>query len=348
SPSASTRSRRWSSSASVMSGLVTMIMAPSPWWRPQKKNAAPGFTEGRGCWQRAGFFLDLRARVLQLPALGPVAKPEVREEGGALRVHGLELFMVRGACQAPARARARARAGERIPRPVPVPVNVPAAPAPVPEQGRAGNGSGSVNVHGNGNETTANAPTRSLPAVPPPGWRGRGGAASRAEGKEGGAAPAHARSSKGKGVGRKGLPHPHPQFKGAGGSPGAPAFCHRHPAPVDCRPTPNSDPQSRTRMARPAPRVLRTADEIHALRDRATSLRRHIVRMLATAGSGHPGGSLSAVEIVTALYFGGIMRYDPQRPDWPERDRFILSKGHGVPVQYAAMAEAGFFPVSEL
>src|SRR5690606_38642418 len=101
-------------------------------------------------------------------------------------------------------------------------------------------------------------------------------------------------------------------------------------------------------MARPAPRTTRTEEEIHALRDRATRIRRHIVQMLAKAGSGHPGGSLSAVEIVTALYFGGIMRYDPQRPDWPDRDRFILSKGHGVPVQYAAMAEAGFFPVSEL
>jgi transketolase len=70
--------------------------------------------------------------------------------------------------------------------------------------------------------------------------------------------------------------------------------------------------------------------------------------MLHEAGSGHPGGSLSAVEIVTALYFGGFLRHDPEHPEWPERDRFILSKGHGVPVQYAALAEAGYFPVSEL
>ncbi|MGH7553547.1 MAG: transketolase [Longimicrobiales bacterium] len=91
----------------------------------------------------------------------------------------------------------------------------------------------------------------------------------------------------------------------------------------------------------------RTRD-IRALRDRATVLRRHIVEMLHEAGSGHPGGSLSAVEIVTALYFGGYLRHDPKRPDWPDRDRFILSKGHGVPVQYAAMAEAGYLPVSEL
>jgi transketolase len=91
----------------------------------------------------------------------------------------------------------------------------------------------------------------------------------------------------------------------------------------------------------------RAADR-RELREMATTLRQHIVRMLALAGSGHPGGSLSAVEFVTALYFGGIMRYDPDRPDWPDRDRFVLSKGHGVPVQYAALAEAGFFPVSEL
>ena len=70
--------------------------------------------------------------------------------------------------------------------------------------------------------------------------------------------------------------------------------------------------------------------------------------MLAAAGSGHPGGSLSAVEIVTALYFGGFLRFDPEKPDWEDRDRFILSKGHGVPVQYAALAEAGMLPVEEL
>jgi transketolase len=91
----------------------------------------------------------------------------------------------------------------------------------------------------------------------------------------------------------------------------------------------------------------RAADR-RELREMATTLRQHIVRMLALAGSGHPGGSLSAVEFVTALYFGGVLRYDPDRPDWPDRDRFVLSKGHGVPVQYAALAEAGFFPVSEL
>ncbi|HJR62414.1 MAG TPA: transketolase [Gemmatimonadaceae bacterium] len=80
----------------------------------------------------------------------------------------------------------------------------------------------------------------------------------------------------------------------------------------------------------------------------ARTLRAHVVRTIAAAGSGHPGGSLSAVEIVTALYFGGILRHDPARPRWPDRDRFILSKGHGVPVLYAALAERGYFPVSEL
>lgn len=91
-----------------------------------------------------------------------------------------------------------------------------------------------------------------------------------------------------------------------------------------------------------------TEAELHRLKEQALRIRRHIVTMLHTAQSGHPGGSLSAVELVTALYFGGHLRYDPNDPDRLDLDRFILSKGHGVPVQYAAMAEAGFFPVSEL
>lgn len=101
-------------------------------------------------------------------------------------------------------------------------------------------------------------------------------------------------------------------------------------------------------MAKALKNRQQTDRDISALRSRATQIRRHIVEMLAQAASGHPGGSLSAVEIVTALYFGGFLRYDAQNPEWPDRDRFILSKGHGVPVQYAALAEAGFFPVSEL
>jgi len=69
--------------------------------------------------------------------------------------------------------------------------------------------------------------------------------------------------------------------------------------------------------------------------------------MLAAAGSGHPGGSLSAVEILSALYFR-ILRHNPAAPLWPDRDRFILSKGHAVPVLYAVLAECGYFPEEEL
>jgi len=79
----------------------------------------------------------------------------------------------------------------------------------------------------------------------------------------------------------------------------------------------------------------------------AKKLRRHVITMIATAGSGHPGGSLSAADIVTTLYFK-IMRHDPRNPQWPDRDRFILSKGHAAPVLYAALAECGYFPVDEL
>ncbi len=79
----------------------------------------------------------------------------------------------------------------------------------------------------------------------------------------------------------------------------------------------------------------------------AKKLRRHIVTMVGKAGSGHPGGSLSAVEIVTALYFK-IMRHKPLDPQWPDRDRFILSKGHAAPLLYATLAECGYFPVKEL
>src|SRR3954462_15519945 len=70
--------------------------------------------------------------------------------------------------------------------------------------------------------------------------------------------------------------------------------------------------------------------------------------MTTEAGSGHPSSSLSATEMVTALYFGGFLRHDPKNPHWPDRDRFILSKGHAAPVLYAAMAEAGYFPKDEI
>jgi len=80
----------------------------------------------------------------------------------------------------------------------------------------------------------------------------------------------------------------------------------------------------------------------------AKRLRHNIVRSTTEAGSGHPSSSLSMVEVVTVLYFGGVLRYDPQQPHNPSRDRFILSKGHGAPGLYAVLAEAGYFPVEDL
>jgi len=65
--------------------------------------------------------------------------------------------------------------------------------------------------------------------------------------------------------------------------------------------------------------------------------------MTTRAGSGHPSSSLSAIDVLTALYFGGVMRYDAGRPRWAGRDRFIMSKGHAAPALYAVLAEAGFF-----
>jgi transketolase len=79
----------------------------------------------------------------------------------------------------------------------------------------------------------------------------------------------------------------------------------------------------------------------------ARECRVQIIRMLTHAGSGHPGGSLSAIDILTVLFFNR-MRYDPKRPDWPDRDRLILSKGHCVPALYALLAKAGYFPESLL
>ena len=79
----------------------------------------------------------------------------------------------------------------------------------------------------------------------------------------------------------------------------------------------------------------------------AKRLRRYIISMTGKAGSGHPGGSLSSVEIVTSLHFN-VLRHNPEDPKWPDRDRFILSKGHAAPLLYAALAECGYFPVEEL
>ncbi|MDO7787942.1 transketolase [Desulforamulus aquiferis] len=87
--------------------------------------------------------------------------------------------------------------------------------------------------------------------------------------------------------------------------------------------------------------------KIAELQERAKTIRRHIISMLCEAGSGHPGGSLSAADMVAALFFD-TMRLDPENPEWQGRDRFVLSKGHAAPVLYAALAEKGFFPVEEL
>lgn len=77
-------------------------------------------------------------------------------------------------------------------------------------------------------------------------------------------------------------------------------------------------------------------------------IRQHIVEATTAAGSGHPSSSLSAVELVTTLFFGGFLNFDPKRPKWEERDRFILSKGHAAPLLYAVLAEAGYFPIDDL
>ena len=80
---------------------------------------------------------------------------------------------------------------------------------------------------------------------------------------------------------------------------------------------------------------------VSELEAKALNIRRDIIKMTGMAGSGHPGGSLSAADIVAAIYFHAL-RHDPKNPKWKERDRFILSKGHAAPVQYAALAEAGY------
>jgi transketolase len=79
----------------------------------------------------------------------------------------------------------------------------------------------------------------------------------------------------------------------------------------------------------------------------ARRLRRRIVTMIGKAGSGHPGGSLSAIDILVALYWR-VLRHKPADPQWPDRDRFILSKGHAVPALYAVLAECGYFPLPDL
>ena len=90
--------------------------------------------------------------------------------------------------------------------------------------------------------------------------------------------------------------------------------------------------------------VAEAGSDLRALTGR---VRRHIVEMVYGAQSGHIGGSMSSTDILAVLY-GRVLRHDPARPDWPDRDRFIMSKGHCTPVQYATLAEFGYIPVEEL
>ena len=88
--------------------------------------------------------------------------------------------------------------------------------------------------------------------------------------------------------------------------------------------------------------------DLRELKDKAVDVRIDVIEMLSKAGSGHPGGSLSSADILTALYFGGILEHDPENPALERRDRFVLSKGHAAPVLYATLAESGYFPTEEL
>jgi transketolase len=83
------------------------------------------------------------------------------------------------------------------------------------------------------------------------------------------------------------------------------------------------------------------------LKKQATVIRKHVIEAVYSAKSGHPGGSLSSADILTVLYFD-VMRVDVNNPQWEDRDRFVLSKGHCSPVLYGTLAEKGFFPVEEI
>ena len=87
---------------------------------------------------------------------------------------------------------------------------------------------------------------------------------------------------------------------------------------------------------------------IEELEKKARWVRRQALEMVVSAGKGHIGGALSCTDILVALYYGGILRVDPHRPDWADRDRFILSKGHSCVALYSVLADLGFFPVAEL
>jgi len=101
-------------------------------------------------------------------------------------------------------------------------------------------------------------------------------------------------------------------------------------------------------MVHATPKRLLYNQTYDELQETAWRLSRQILEMTTKAGSGHPSSSLSAIDILTVLFFGAVMRFNPEYPDWPERDRFILSKGHGVPALYAVLAEAGYFDAAQL
>lgn len=88
--------------------------------------------------------------------------------------------------------------------------------------------------------------------------------------------------------------------------------------------------------------------DIKLLEEKAQTLRRQVLDMCVHAGTGHVTSSFSCAEILTALYYGGIMQYDPANPEWDERDRFVLSKGQASPILYAILADTGFFPNANL
>jgi transketolase len=88
--------------------------------------------------------------------------------------------------------------------------------------------------------------------------------------------------------------------------------------------------------------------DLYTLKEKARQIRLDILDMTTLAGSGHPSSSFSCVEILTALFFGGILRYKPEDPWWADRDRFIMSKGHAAPALYSVLAHAGYFDREEL
>lgn len=108
-----------------------------------------------------------------------------------------------------------------------------------------------------------------------------------------------------------------------------------------------TNPSSVTSAAKRKAEVFSSSASLKEMEALARRIRRHIVTIIGKAGSGHPGGSLSAVEIVSTLYFR-VLKHKPQDPQWADRDRFILSKGHAAPLLYTVLAECGYFPVAEL